>query len=438
MFITKKHLSRRTVLKGVGRDHRAAAARRDEPGRHRVGADGRRARRRSGSPSSASRTAPSWTSWSPAQTGTRLRDVADPRAAGAVPRAHDDRLGAAQQAGRKPGAARLHRAHLASCVKPMEAGVAGPDAGVTADQFAARHIGQDTRLPSLELTTALRGAQLAWRTPTQSLPQEGEPARGVPAAVRPGRHRRRARGDSPRDRQHPRPRQGAGGAAAGRARRSATAWSSSDYLDSVREIERRVQMAPTAGHLATRDSGRADRHAERHRRALQADVRSDGAGVPGGHHARHHVLDGSRGEHAHLHQPRASPKRSIRCRITATIRRSRTELVQIQRYHTKCSRASSSGWRRRRKATARVLDHSTILFGSNMSNSNRHNNDPLPVGDPRPRARPHQRRPALEVSAGLALRRPAGDAVRPHANPGREDRRQRRHALGGLASMHDA
>jgi hypothetical protein len=25
-----------------------------------------------------------------------------------------------------------------------------------------------------------------------------------------------------------------------------------------------------------------------------------------------------------------------------------------------------------------VLDHSTILFGSNMSNSNKHNNDPLP------------------------------------------------------------
>jgi hypothetical protein len=26
-----------------------------------------------------------------------------------------------------------------------------------------------------------------------------------------------------------------------------------------------------------------------------------------------------------------------------------------------------------------VLDHSTILFGSNMSDSNRHNNDPLPA-----------------------------------------------------------
>ena len=33
----------------------------------------------------------------------------------------------------------------------------------------------------------------------------------------------------------------------------------------------------------------------------------------------------------------------------------------------------------RTKATATVLDHSTILFGSNMSDSNRHNNDPLPV-----------------------------------------------------------
>ena len=33
----------------------------------------------------------------------------------------------------------------------------------------------------------------------------------------------------------------------------------------------------------------------------------------------------------------------------------------------------------RRKATARVLDHSMILYGSNMSDSNRHNNDPLPA-----------------------------------------------------------
>ena len=62
-----------------------------------------------------------------------------------------------------------------TCVKPWDHGTNGKDWGVSADQFAARHVGQDTRLPSLELTTALGGARIAWRTPTQSLPQEGNP-----------------------------------------------------------------------------------------------------------------------------------------------------------------------------------------------------------------------------------------------------------------------
>ena len=31
-----------------------------------------------------------------------------------------------------------------------------------------------------------------------------------------------------------------------------------------------------------------------------------------------------------------------------------------------------------KEGTGTVLDHSTILFGSDMSNSDRHNNDPLP------------------------------------------------------------
>ena len=44
----------------------------------------------------------------------------------------------------------------------------------------------------------------------------------------------------------------------------------------------------------------------------------------------------------------------------------------------RCSPSSSSGCRRRKEAGGTVLDHSTILFGSNMSNSDRHNNDPLP------------------------------------------------------------
>jgi hypothetical protein len=55
------------------------------------------------------------------------------------------------------------------------------------------------------------------------------------------------------------------------------------------------------------------------------------------------------------------------------------KLIQIQTFHTqmfagfvdRLASASESG--------ASVLDHSTILYGSNMSDSNRHNNDPLPA-----------------------------------------------------------
>ena len=153
----------------------------------------------------------------------------------------------------------------------------------------------------------------------------------------------------------------------------------SDYLDSVREIERRVQMASQQDTSRAGDSGCAGRHAERHHRAFQADVRSDGARVPGGHHARHHVLDGSRSEHADVHQPRH--RRSVPSAVASReqSRRSRTKLVQIQRYHTEVFAKFIERLAKAQEGDGTVLDHSTILYGSNMSNSDRHNNDPLPA-----------------------------------------------------------
>src|SRR4029077_16237173 len=62
-----------------------------------------------------------------------------------------------------------------TAVKPWDFGKNGPDYGVSCDQIAVRYVGQDTRLPSLELTTSQQGARVAWRTPTQPLPQEGNP-----------------------------------------------------------------------------------------------------------------------------------------------------------------------------------------------------------------------------------------------------------------------
>src|SRR5262245_45557556 len=129
-----------------------------------------------------------------------------------------------------------------SCVKPWDFGVAGPDSGVTADQIAVRHIGQDTRLPSLELTTAQIGARLSFRTPKQSLPQESNPRAVFQKLF--------GQGDTDKERAQILVETGS---ILDRVKAQASRLQSSlgtsdrvmvgDYLDSVREIERRVQMA---------------------------------------------------------------------------------------------------------------------------------------------------------------------------------------------------
>ena len=54
------------------------------------------------------------------------------------------------------------------------------------------------------------------------------------------------------------------------------------------------------------------------------------------------------------------------------------KLVQIQKYHAEVFAGFIKKIEAAKEADGTVLDHSTILFGSNMSNSDRHNNDPLP------------------------------------------------------------
>src|ERR1700719_3857694 len=130
-------------------------------------------------------------------------------------------------------------------------------AGVTADQVAAQAIGQDTILPSMELAiedhSGLIGAcdrdygciymnTLSWRTPTTPLPMEINPRKvfermfgqGGSAAVRAARTRQDrsildAIGEQAADLQRK----------LGAHDRATV----DQYLENVREIERRVQMA---------------------------------------------------------------------------------------------------------------------------------------------------------------------------------------------------
>jgi len=264
-----------------------------------------------------------------------------------------------------------------SCVSPANAGVIGPDAGVTADQLAVRHMGQDTATPSLELTTAIGGSTISFRTPTQPLPMEYNPRTVF--------YRLFGQGDTEAEREAiigqtgsilDRVTSQAGRLQAELGHRDRTRVD--DYLDSVREIERRVQMSseqdlsaltiPDAPIGVPNDF---DAHLklmfDLMGLAFQADLtrvitfRMDkeismrtfnALGVSEAFHPLSH----------HGSDPAKLAK-----------------LVSIQNYHT----ALFAGFVERLASTEEgdgsVLDHSTILYGSNMSNSDRHNNDPLPA-----------------------------------------------------------
>jgi hypothetical protein len=280
----------------------------------------------------------------------------------------------------KPGETPEPHAYIEStwlnCVKPWEHGVASPDAGVTADQMAARHIGQDTRLPSLELTTSQVGARLAWRTPTQPLPQEGNPRSVFQKLF--------GQGDTDKERAailHET------GSILDRVKGQAARLQSSlgvrdrvvvsDYLDSVREIERRVQMAEkqdtTSLDIPDAPVGTPNDITEHFTLlfdlmalAFQADITRvitfsmdheasmrtyTNLGIAEGFHPLSH----------HGNNPQKQDK-----------------LVQIQTYHTLVFAKFIERLSKAHEADGTVLDHSTILYGSNMSNSDRHNNDPLP------------------------------------------------------------
>src|SRR5689334_2384181 len=156
MFLSRKHISRRAVLKGVGATialplldamNPAATAFAATP----AGAPPKRIAF-IGFPHGAIMD-----KWSPAQTGAgyELSPILQPLAPF---RQHMTIVSGLRN---KPGETPEPHAYIEStwlnCVKPWEHGIASPDAGVTADQLIARTVGQDTRLPSLELTTSQQG-----------------------------------------------------------------------------------------------------------------------------------------------------------------------------------------------------------------------------------------------------------------------------------------
>jgi hypothetical protein len=263
-----------------------------------------------------------------------------------------------------------------SCVGP-NGRVATGDTGVTADQLAARHIGQDTPLPSLEICGEPGGySSLCYRTPLQQLPMEGNPRKTFYQMFGQGDTNEERRGilsttgsllDYVKD----------ASASLNRKLDASDRALVGDYLDSVREIERRVQKLKSSqesmGDLPNAPLGAPDDFTE--------------------------LLDVQFEMMALSWQTNQTRVTTLRLAKEATMRtytmvnvneafhplshhgedpEKLTKLVRIQSYHSERMAKFAKRLQGMKEGEGTMLDSAIILFGSNMSNSDRHNNDPLP------------------------------------------------------------
>lgn len=266
-------------------------------------------------------------------------------------------------------------------------------AGVTIDQIAAQRIGQDTPLPSLELatedTSGLLGAcdvgfsctymnTISWRTPTSPLPMEINP-RGVfdrlfgDGASAEERLIRIERERSILDAVTGQVKALSGGL--GSNDRSKV----SEYLENIREIERRIQLAEKQNNnqnisVPAAPIGIPDDHEEHSKLmfdlmvlAFQADITRistfmmarevsyrtfNNIGIADAFHPTSH----------HQNDPEKLEK-----------------LTRINTYHVSLIARLMEKLKAIPDGEGTLLDHSMIIYGSCMSNSNVHNHSPLPV-----------------------------------------------------------
>jgi Protein of unknown function (DUF1552) len=265
-------------------------------------------------------------------------------------------------------------------------------AGTTVDQVAAREIGNDTPLPSLELGldhnfvvgncengySCVYMNTLAWRTPTTPLPTENNPrvvferlfGDGGTAAERLGQMRRnRSLLDALTDQ-------------IGRLRKRLGAEDSStvsDYVDTIREVERRIQRAEASAArpdlpIVDRPIGIPEKYDDHIRLmfdllclAYQADLTRvftfmigreisprtfPEIGVPEPHHGLSHHRDDA-----------------------GTL----AKFAKVNTYQMTQFAYFLDKLRSTREGDGNLLDHSLLLYGGGLSNPNEHSHINLPL-----------------------------------------------------------
>ncbi|HYO84754.1 MAG TPA: DUF1552 domain-containing protein [Bryobacteraceae bacterium] len=288
--------------------------------------------------------------------------------------------------------------------------------GTTADQIAAKHLGQETRLPSLELAMDLLATvgqcdngyacvyqnNLSWSSPTSPLPAEAHPrivferlfGDGGSAAERAAELRRTAslldwvREDIGRLQRQ-----------LGPGDRTKV----SDYLDSVREVERRIQKAEASAGSSTlpdldRPIGVPAAYADHARLmfdlqvlAMQGDVTrvttfqlaretSTRTYPEIGVNEAHHPLTHNGGNAEKLAQ-----------------------VAKINAFHVSLFAEFLKKLKSTPDGDGSLLDHSLVLYGSGMGNPDVHDHVNLPVLVAGPKGGKHIRYPEPTPLANLHL-----------------------------------
>jgi hypothetical protein len=385
MFITKKHLSRRTFLRGAGVAVGLPLLDAMVPAWTALAQTAAAAKPRMGFmylPHGAIME-----HWTPAAEGTNfeLSPILQPFAP------YKNRLTIISGLENKPAIAppvhALNPGTWLSCVTPEPS--QEPHGGVTIDQLAAQHIGQDTPLPSLEIATEGRGgngacdrtygcsygATISFRSPTTPLPMESDPRKLF--------ERLFGQGDTAQERkaitkqyasildlvtQEARDLQKTLDAP-DRAKLA-------DYLESVREIERRVQKmeeqdlsslelpdVPVGANFDQRLNLMFDMIALAYQanitRVFSYMMAGEGSNVTYNH------IGISDAFHPLSHHQNDKTRKE--------------RLVKIQTYHSQAFAKFLAKLAAMPDGEGSVLDNSILLYGSNMSNSNAHDEFPLPT-----------------------------------------------------------
>jgi uncharacterized protein DUF1552 len=387
MFVTKKHLARRTFLKGLGVTMGLPLLDAMIPARTALAQTAAAAKLRAGFiyfPHGAVMS-----QWTPEKTGTDWEFTPILKPLEAFRKQMTIISGLENKAAIAPPVHALSPGTWLGGVAPRKS--QSPLAGKTIDQMIADKIGQDTPFPSLEVAIEARGGNggcdrdygcsysgtISFRTPRTPLPMEADPRKLF--------QRLFGVGDTPEERKKIAKQYSSvldlvsdEAAALQRSLGPTDKVVLSDYLETVREIEQRVQKmeardlsklnlppAPAGppgnpdAHLMLMLDLIALAYQGNLTNVFSLMMAGEGTGLT------YQVVGVSDGYHPISHYG-ADKSKQEKC-------------IKIQTYYSSVMAKFLTKLQSLPDGDGSMLDHTMLVWGSNMSNSDRHNHFPLPM-----------------------------------------------------------